>query len=183
MTTVEGRGDPAVARIVFLDIEASSLDADSWPVEIGAAWIDDDEISVVSSLIRPDPDWPRSAWSSASASIHAIAEVELEMAPRAAEVAAHFAALLQGALVVSDAPAWDGYWLRRLLATLDPAPRIAVRDFEVVAHVAFSHQARPTVHEYLARSRSPHRAGPDARRLAAAWRAGLRAERRLSGGG
>jgi len=72
---------------IFNDFEASSLGEDSWPVEIGVAWLDGDAIMVRSSLIRPHPDWPESAWSPESARIHAIARDALEAAPMAETVA------------------------------------------------------------------------------------------------
>lgn len=72
---------------IFNDFEASSLGEDSWPVEIGVAWLDGDAIMVRSSLIRPHPDWPESAWSPESARIHAIARDAPEAAPMAETVA------------------------------------------------------------------------------------------------
>jgi hypothetical protein len=162
--------------VALVDLEACALSHDSWPIEIGAGWIAGDDVAVVSSLIRPHPSWPRSAWSSVSAAVHGIAEAELEMAPSAAEVAARFAGMLAGSVVLSDAPTWDGRWLQRLMATLDPAPRIAVTDFDAAVRARFGARAFDAVYERLARLRAPHRAGPDARRLALAWRAGLRAE-------
>lgn len=38
-------------EIVFLDLEASSLDADSWPIEIGVPWIDETS-ALYTSLTR-----------------------------------------------------------------------------------------------------------------------------------
>jgi DNA polymerase III epsilon subunit-like protein len=157
-----------MSLIVFLDFEASGLSPDSWPVEIGVAWISDNEIRVPSSLIRPRPEWPMSAWSAESAAIHGIPLDALASAPSAEAVAQDFGRLLSGARVLSDAPAFEQLWLDRLLAK--PGPR--VEDFHRVTHERFAGNANALdwLSETLTRTQAPHRAGPDARRLAKAWR-------------
>ncbi|MBU2359980.1 MAG: hypothetical protein KKB02_13795 [Alphaproteobacteria bacterium] len=72
---------------VFVDFEASSLDADSWPIEVGVAWISDGTVHSWSSLIRPETHWKRSAWSAASAQVHGITLSDLDTAPSAYGVA------------------------------------------------------------------------------------------------
>lgn len=40
--------------LVFIDFEASSLDSDSWPIEIGLSWIEPDgSVTSFGKLIRP----------------------------------------------------------------------------------------------------------------------------------
>ena len=51
-------------RFAFLDFEASSLDANSWPIEVGLSWVTSDyEVKAYESLIKPSPDWFEDAWS------------------------------------------------------------------------------------------------------------------------
>jgi len=159
-------------RLVFIDFEASGLGRDGWPIEIGCAWISDGAPRVRASLIRPRPDWPMAAWSAESAAIHGITLAMLAAAPEADAVVAAFAPVLADATLVSDAPAFDQRWLDALLGR--PGPR--VRDFHVVAHelLGGSANALDWVYETLARTHAPHRAGPDARRLAKAMAEGLK---------
>lgn len=162
---------------IFIDFEAARLGEDSWPLEIGVAWLDGDAIMVRSSLIRPHPEWPASAWSPESARVHGIARDALDTAPMAEAVAREYAALLTSPrLILADAPHYDGRWWRRLAALLDPTPDVTIKDFEVAAFAAFSESpnALDRVFETCERTPAPHRAGPDARRLAKAWREGVR---------
>lgn len=56
-----------MAEIIFLDFEASSLGDESWPIELGVCWLDNQEkLRTVSKLIKPHSDWKLSAWSEAS---------------------------------------------------------------------------------------------------------------------
>jgi len=146
---------------IFIDFEASGLGEDSWPVEIGVAWLEGDAIRVRTSLIRPHSDWPSSAWSPQSARIHAIARDALDAAPTAEAVAREYAALLTGAIVLSDAPDYDGRWWRRLATLLDPAPDVRIGDFEAAAFAEFRRQphALDWVFETRERTPAPHRAG------------------------
>lgn len=129
---------------VLIDFEASGLGEDSWPVEIGVAWLDRDALGA---------------------------------APTAETVAREYATLLTGPrLILADAPHYDGWWWRRLAALLDPTPDVTIKDFEVAAFAAFSGSphALDWVFETCERTLAPHRAGTDARRLAKAWREGVR---------
>jgi DNA polymerase-3 subunit epsilon len=45
-------------RFAFLDFEASSLNANSWPIEVGLNWVTSDyEVKTYESLIMPSLDW------------------------------------------------------------------------------------------------------------------------------
>ena len=159
--------------IKFLDCEASSLDADSWPVEVGLAWPAAGKVEVRSSLIRPDPSWSMRAWSPASAAVHGISLAELRQAPPAAEVARWAASLIGDATVVSDAPEFDARWLARLYETEGGLILPSIRDFDVLVAAHCDMAATRRVYAALDAIPAPHRAGPDAARLAAAWAAGL----------
>jgi hypothetical protein len=153
---------------LFLDFEASSLDEDSWPIEIGLA--------VRSSLIRPVGSWPASAWSEESAAVHRIPRVDLDAGPPAWLVARDYCAMMRDRVVLSDAPEYDGMWLQRLVDLAIGVRAIDLRSFDAEAHRRFGRAAHALDWVYEARERlnAPHRAGPDAARLAKAWREGLR---------
>jgi DNA polymerase III subunit epsilon len=161
--------------LMFIDFEASSLSDKSYPIEIGCAWIEDDRVVHVSDLIRPDVGWEPD-WARDSAAVHGIRRDALEQAEPAFGVADRYAALLAGRTVVCDAPEYDGHWLGRLLELLPQSLAPKLVDFDALVHVALSHEGQRAVYAHLAATRSPHRAGPDAARLAAAWLAGKQAD-------
>jgi hypothetical protein len=159
---------PRLRPVVFIDLDASGLDKGPCAIEIGAAWISDGEVRMRSSLIRPRPEWPASAWSAESAAIHGVAPDALSSAPTADHVAYDVRHLLGGATILSDSPTHDQMWLDRLLGR--PGPR--VEDFHLAAHERFgaNADALKALNDNLARTPAFHRAGPDAQRLANAWR-------------
>ncbi len=155
--------------LIFIDIEASSLAPDSWPIEVGLAWIADGTVETWSSLIRPDPDWDEDAWSAQSAEVHGIARSDLDAAPLASDVAHEVMDRLHGMIAVSDAPAFDHYWAERLAETIGMKLKMfADFDAAVGSVCAGNHAAIGKVFTHLEMTPSPHRAGPDAARLAAA---------------
>ena len=167
--------DIRIKDLIFVDFEASSLATDSWPVEVGLAWIDGPEVHSWSSLIRPAPGWSMTAWSEQSANIHGIPLDDLRQAPPAQIVAEVFLDLTQGRHMVSDAPGFEDRWARRLI---DESPRVfepSFLNFDLIAASACRDDgaALDAVYEHLARTRTPHRAGPDAMRLARCVRQGL----------
>ncbi len=112
--------------IMFLDIEASSLNNGSVPIEI--AWVGEDG-QATAFLIKPDAGWDD--WSVASQNIHGIGRGDLaregQDACRVADFA--FRALTAADAVYSDAPAFDQAWLEVLFATAGLAHRpIVLRD-------------------------------------------------------
>ena len=112
--------------IMFLDIEASSLNHGSVPIEIG--WVGEDG-EVTAILIKPEAGWDD--WSVVSQRTHGISRADLardgQEARRVADVA--FGALAAADAVYSDSPAFDQAWLEVLFATAGLAQRsIALRD-------------------------------------------------------
>lgn len=98
--------DNPFLHVAFLDFEASSLDANSWPIEIGLSGIDQNrEVQTFESSIRPVHEWPEQAWSPASAAVHNIPRRNLDAAPDVWSVAAGFLKALDGRIV---AGACDG---------------------------------------------------------------------------
>lgn len=153
--------------LIFLDFEACSLAADSWPVEIGYARIVGGRVLTRATLIAPRPDWPLAAWSAAAAGVHAIPLAAVLAGAPADAVAAETDGFAGGE-VVSDNPAWDQFWLDRLRAG---RPRIAVRGLRDAMRERLDEIEATAVARALFRGQAAHRAGPDARRLAMAWRA------------
>ncbi len=164
-------------RFAFLDFEASSLDRNSWPIEVGLSWIDDShEIQTFESLIRPAPHWPEEAWSQASALVHNIPRSELETAPHVEVVAESLLKALGGRIALSDAPPFERRWLDQLLGAAGVTSHVQIEDFEAITLAAFSPRALDFLYERLERVVAPHRAGPDSARFAKGWLAGMRIE-------
>lgn len=162
---------------VFLDFEASSLAQDSWPIELGMAWVDGQGALVsCGCLIKPDPLWPETAWWSTSAAIHGIARDALDRDGKTTKEAADlFLTHIQGRIAVSDNPGFEARWLQRLLDSAGTQPSEVVRIADMDAVFARTLQAAglDTAWEYFERHRTPHRAEADARRMAQAWMRGL----------
>lgn len=155
----------------FLDFEASGLSMEGWPIEIGIATADGGHVRVASKLIRPHPDWAPEAWDPISAEVHNIGLDELIRAEEADIVARWTVERLSGRLVIADAPEFDGRWLAMLLATADIDPPTML-DFDHFVGSRLPDAGVRRVYGALDRLDAPHRAGPDAARLAQAWLAG-----------
>ena len=154
--------------LLFLDFEASALTRGSWPVEIGYAWIEYGIVRSRSSLIAPRPEWSMDDWSDSAACVHRIARSDLAAAPSADAVATETNTFADFE-VVSDNPSWDQRWLDRLRTGC--GPRIEVTPLSRVIGERLDDGPASALACALFRSESPHRAGPDAERLAAAWTA------------
>ncbi|UOA15971.1 hypothetical protein DSM109990_02822 [Sulfitobacter dubius] len=165
--------------LVFIDLEASSLSEDSWPIELGICWLDEREkLRTGSKLIKPHPSWPSSAWSDASQKIHRITLAELENADDATDVAKWAFEVLADALLVSDAVDFDQRWLNRLMDTTSSSRSLKLISVQEAARQCFSSDAMSMFFRAYARGHSTHRAADDALRVGQAWRAALRKERR-----
>lgn len=158
---------PQQRPLVFLDIEASSLAPDSWPLEIGCAWIGPAGVETSEALIRPRPDWPLSAWSAQAEKVHGISLAQLEAAGYSAETVAVATDAFIGVDLVSTNPHWDAVWLARLRGP-ERAP-LRLRLLRSVAAERLDPAAADRFALALLRRTAPHRAGPDAMQLAMAW--------------
>jgi DNA polymerase III subunit epsilon len=154
-----------LSDVVILDLEASGLGRGSWPIEVGLAWVEDGEIKTWSSLIRPEPDWDMAAWNPQAEQVHGISREELHAAPSASSVAQDLLARLAGRPVYSDAPEFDERWLVRLLDTAPDVAAVPVMDYDVAVAGLCGERGVNWAYEHLARTRTPHRAGPDAARM------------------
>ena len=166
---------PAVWRElcpVFVDFEASG--PDGWPIEVGWAEIVAGRVAVESHLIRPEPEWDEAKWDEVAADVHGIALDRLRAEGEPAIVVAdRVVAALHGRLLVSDAAPYDRAFLRRLFDVRDGDPDWPMTDIAALER-SMEPEARARMRSALARLPLPHRAGPDAERLAHAWAAALR---------
>lgn len=164
--------------LMFIDLEASSLEPDGWPVEVGLAWREGGRLLAEGRLIRPEPHWPMSAWSPESAAVHGIALADLRAAEPAPEVARWVLNRAAGRRLVSDAPPWDRAWLATLLGTLGEGVVVPkLHDFDVLVACEFDLAGVRRVYAHLDAHPTPHRAAADAERLLRAWMAGRGVER------
>ena len=162
---------------IFIDFEASSLTKDSWPVEIGFAWIDEKgKLRSDAKLIKPHPSWSLSEWSEKSQQIHGITLEELEGAEDAVEVARWAMREFGNAMLLSDAAPFDDRWLRRLMALIGQDEYFEIVSIQDEVREYFEGAAVGMFFKAYANGHGNHRAGVDAMRLAQAWRAALRKE-------
>ena len=123
-----------MATIAFIDLEASGLGAESWPIEVGWCFPDS---APRAQLIRPEPGWKDDAWDPKAQALHGVAREELMRAGAAPkEVCAALNDALRGAKVYSDAPDWDGFWLYRLYQAAKMRQTFELWDFrDLFAHL------------------------------------------------
>lgn len=159
---------------MFLDIGASSLLPGSFPIEIGLAWISDVEIGSGARLIKPALHWDMSSWSPDSEAVHGISRQELDRKGLPPEEVAQW--LLdevgRASVVVSDAPSYDQRWLDLLLATIGQRGAVRLIDFDALVATAGLEKLQ-RIYLELDRRDIPHRAAPDAERLAWAYVIGM----------
>lgn len=111
-------------KTFFLDCEASSLSKASYPIEI--AWVGMDGQGE-SYLIKPEPDW--TDWSPVAEKLHGISRETLHAdGTPVARVVKRMLAVLAGARVISDNPAYEHFWVVRLIAA---TPITDFKDFEI----------------------------------------------------
>lgn len=164
-------------RDVFcIDIEASALGEQSYPIEIGLANVKSGEVR--SWLVRPTELWLNEyIWAADSALIHNIPRQMLidEGVPSEQVIEEMKEFLGRRPKLLSDDEDCDKSWLTTLKGEIDfPMSPFFVDDFQELAwdltcaagraqDVAFLYQLE---HEAQSRFSQQHRAGPDARRNA-----------------
>ncbi|MGE3303359.1 MAG: hypothetical protein AB7M12_09620 [Hyphomonadaceae bacterium] len=158
-----------MAQLIFVDFEASSLTQESWPIEAGYAADTGEEDAF---LLRRQPGWSLEHWDRWAAVLHGISLADLDAEGISPQAALRRLAPLKTAMVVSDAPEYDGYWLGRIAeAAGEPAPFV-VSDWDRVLPSDLSRETRDAL---LADARAEagrhHRAGPDSKIMRAVWRA------------
>jgi len=154
-----------IEDVLILDLEASGLGPGSWPIEVGLSWVEEGEVRSWSSLIRPEPDWDEEAWDPMAEEVHGIGRDRLADAPSAWVVAEELLGRLAGRPAYSDAPEFDGRWLRRLLDAHPTEAGVRLLDFDQAVGAVCGARGADWAYERLERTRTPHRAGPDAARM------------------
>lgn len=117
--------------MICIDLEASGLAAESYPIEI--AWKCSRSGAGDSFLINPDsvPEW--GYWDEFAEEVHGIEPEQLRQQGISAEAAcARLNQALAGQQVVSDACEYDGFWLRRLFDACGLQPSFRLVGLEAV---------------------------------------------------
>ena len=96
---------------IFIDVEASGLAIDSYPIEIAIRLGD----ATYSWLIRPERNWRH--WCATAESLHGLTREQLALSGLQARLVADeindLLSLTDG-LVYSDAARWDAHWVSTL---------------------------------------------------------------------
>lgn len=157
-------------QVAVLDLEASALGAGSFPIEVGLALVRGTTrtIAAGAALIRPTEAWIRDGvWSDASAAVHGISlDLVVGHGQTVEQVCDWLNALLgTRTIVATDAPRYDQDWLDTLFAAAGRKQRFTLYNFERLTADFDPDQHRQLAY-LLSRAPVPHRAGPDALRLA-----------------
>lgn len=157
-------------QIAVLDLEASALGTGSYPLEVGLALVRGPArtIATASSLIRPAEAWLRDGlWSDASAAVHGISLDLAVSLGQAVEQDCDWLNALLGSrtIVATDAPRYEQDWLDTLFKAAGREQQFTLYNFEILTADFSSDQHRQLAY-LLSRAPVPHRAGPDALRLA-----------------
>lgn len=165
MTLPEDGGDWS-PTFGIIDFEASSLDENSFPIEVGVAIVRAWEIESWASLIRPTREWlKRDAWSRRSQAVHGLSLDALSTAPIAADIVAELNRKADGfAVLHCDGGSYDAHWLSELCAASGLKATFALADLAALISM------RPALRERYATlmraSAMPNRAEADARKIA-----------------
>lgn len=146
----------------ILDIEASGLGPDSYPIEI--AWCSLDGEQSWSALINPETAENWDDWDDyAESAIHGISRDQLRReGSDAVAVARELEKRLGGEEVFSDAVDFDDFWLRRIFGLLGSHNPIQLQPLETIHRSRYAAEIR----EALSAFEGPHRALADCRGLA-----------------
>jgi hypothetical protein len=170
---------------VFLDFEASSLNKESYPIEVAWVFASGGEES---HLIKPADFWMD--WDLASEATHHLTREKLMREGTShEEVARRMLDVLSGHALYATAPSWDGQWLSKLLRGAGlPRHALCLQDTDVAhenavirilqqAGISEGEQTR-LAKDILAQARLKdeaegepvHRALADAKRELGVWR-------------
>ena len=166
MNNILNRSD---RKIAILDVEASALEAGSYPIEVGVALVrgPTEPIGVGAKLIRPTIEWlDTGVWSKSSEAVHGI---PLERVQREGEPVEEVCDWLNGLLgtdtiVATDAPRYDQDWLDTLFTAAGREQKFRIFDFQLLTRDFSADQHRHLAY-LLRRNPAPHRAAADAWRL------------------
>lgn len=162
--------------IAIVDFEASSLEDQSYPIEVGVAtWSGAAKpIHIWSSLIEPTSEWVRDGiWTWEAQQIHGITPHDLIGAPKPRAVVDQLIRRMGASTsALSDNPTWDAGWLERLSdAAGMPAPFGFSRYSDHLIGMTSDDFERAVKHSE--NTPRPHRAADDALRLMTTFAVGI----------
>lgn len=112
-----------MTHLWIVDIEASGLSPNSYPIEVGLY----NGQNAYHSLIIPEESWCH--WSLKAEAMHGISRKTLfEQGKPIAVVAKELNRLLGTNVVYSDHEDWDNFWLKRLFSAVNITPNFRVAD-------------------------------------------------------
>lgn len=146
--------------MIILDIEASGLDPESYPIEI--AWQHRfNPVHFDTFLIRPEPTWHH--WDSyAEEQIHHISRASLKLhGINALEAANRLNSALRGQRVYTDAINYDLRWMNKLFNESGIDAEFSMRDIELLLEPSKVQAFK----DRLLKKSILHRALPDVRQI------------------
>lgn len=148
-----------------LDFEASALDPDSYPIEVGIAIWNGPMAPIIcwSTLIEPAREWVLSGiWTESSQKVHGITPGDLVGAPAPSSVLKDMNRVLGASTsIVSDNPYWEDLWLKRLCAAAGETLPVHVDKLSDRVQ-GIGVRRLIAMKQHLADNARPHRAGDDA---------------------
>ncbi len=162
MSTALAAASTPVGLPTVLDIEASGLGRDSYPIEIGYVLPDG---GCYCTLVRPEAAWTH--WDDEAQRLHGITRDNvLQHGRPALEIARHLNQVLRGQTVYTDGWANDYSWIGTLFDAADLSPSFHIENLRALltdSDAARWHQIKDQVAHELKLRR--HRASSDARLL------------------
>jgi hypothetical protein len=156
--------------LIIIDFEASSLNMESYPIEVGMAVAMNlsGSVGVWSSLIIPDPEWVQGGdWEPASQQIHGIARESLAGGSHPVEIAETLNRVIEPhGQAWCDGGRYDGHWLKTLFLAAPVKPTFDLWDISGL--FALDRQLGDRFGHVMSQSSPPHRAGDDALRICTA---------------
>ena len=147
------------SEVVVIDVEASSLSDESYPIE--AAWLSLDGESD-SFMINPESVGGWDDWSIESESIHGIERSELvDFGISAFDAASRLNSMLTGCLVISDYAGSDGFWLHRLFKATGVQMQFDVIDIMEIAYMSDRMKEHSVFRKMKSNAEIAHRALAD----------------------
>lgn len=143
----------------IIDVEASGMGPDSYPIEVGLALTQEERYC---SLITPSDTWTH--WDNEAERLHKISrELLIQSGKSVKDVALELNEILEGKFVFSDGWVVDEPWLLRLFAEARIEKKFRVYDLQTILteeQMALWHEVKDQVIEDLDVTR--HRASNDA---------------------
>lgn len=140
----------------IIDLEASGLHPDSYPIEVGVYDIEDPDNSF-GFLIKPDQTWTH--WDYNAQDIHGLSRDYIEQDGITIQEACRVLNERLGDVVLSDAVAFENMWLATLFETANQTPTFIVGS--VYDHINLMDLG--DFEAELFSGNTPHRALEDAR--------------------